>query len=124
MAVKLFEKARAVLSRPRGETLMEGVVSILVLTILLAGVTMMITMSVRMSAMATGEANDAQNEVNAALTAGDGDPEVFTFTVVVDDSETGTLKLPVAVTRTQEFSFIAFTPVDPAVFPPDEEDEP
>ena len=88
-----------ILKSRRGETLMEGLVSTLVLYILMAAVTMFIMTSLRITGHATMEADDMQIAYNAAL-AGD---------------ETGCNVIAgVHVIVTEIGGFIAFAPGDPS----------
>ena len=70
----MVNKFRAVLSGKRGETLMELIASILVFTVLVASVTMMIILSLRISGNSMDNADEWQAEANAVLA---GDPASF-----------------------------------------------
>jgi Tfp pilus assembly protein PilV len=61
-----------ILKSRRGETLMEGMTSILVFTVLLAAVTSIIAASLRITSIATREAAAIQDAVNDVL-EGDGE---------------------------------------------------
>jgi Tfp pilus assembly protein PilV len=63
----MITKIAAILKSRRGETLMEGLVSILVFTILLSAVTLMIMTSLRVTGFSTREAGAMQEAANNAL---------------------------------------------------------
>jgi len=68
----LVHRTRLILYNTRGETLLEGLLSILVFVVLIASVTMMIMVSLRMTLNATNEGIIRQVEAGAVL-SGDGD---------------------------------------------------
>jgi Tfp pilus assembly protein PilV len=94
----------SILKSRSGETLMEGMISILVFTILLTAVTSIIAASLRITSTATREAAAMQEAVNDVL-EGDGEnrDDSITFTV---NGET----ITVDITETKKAGFIAFTP--------------
>ena len=101
-------KIRAVLKGSRGETLMEGVASILVFTILIASVTLTIMVSLRMTALSNEAARTMQEDVRTALEGSDdddGEDIVFTFTITG-----GGVPVTVKVTVTDAGAFRAFAP--------------
>ena len=71
--IKLVTKTHAILRSTRGESLMEGIASILVFTVLVASVTMMIMLSLRITHVSTEAANVLQHEANALLGADEPD---------------------------------------------------
>jgi len=64
----LDKKIRQILMDTRGESLIEGLASILVFTVLVATVTMMIMISLRMTTISTFDAENRQIEAGAVLT--------------------------------------------------------
>jgi Tfp pilus assembly protein PilX len=106
-----MKKIAALLKSRRGESLMESIVSIMVFTILVAAVTTIISVSLRITSTATREATDMQNAANAALQGIDDTgrspveraiPIIFT----VD----GTALPPITVIEASNGDFIAFRP--------------
>lgn len=101
-----------VLKSRRGETLVESITSILIFTILMAAVTTIILVSLRISGMATSEAAAMQNEANAVL-RGDGTVDgINTSNIVITFSIVGGPDMTVNVTETRsdQFRFVAFQP--------------
>jgi type II secretory pathway component PulJ len=98
-------RLKALMGR-RGETLMEGVVSLLIFSVLIASVTMMIAASMRITSQATARANDDQEDVNAAL-AGDGTNSSESIIFTIGD---GPDEISVPITITSAGDFIAFAP--------------
>ena len=82
---------RKALSNTRGETLLEGIISILIFTVLIAAITMILTVSMRITATSFIQAGEMQDAANAAL-AGvhvDGDlvdDVIFNINIYVDDN--------------------------------------
>jgi Tfp pilus assembly protein PilV len=97
----------SILRSRRGETLMEGITSVLVFSILIAAVTMIITVSLRVSSAATMEAQAMQAAANEAL-RGEGDPvpgfDEIVFTVNGEN-------IIIDVAAVENNGFIAFAPV-------------
>ncbi len=62
----LITKAKSILISRRGETLVEGIVSLFIFSVLILGVSSMIVTSLRISQNATETAQDLQNTVNRA----------------------------------------------------------
>ena len=85
---RLISKIRAVLGNTSGISLMEGIVSILILTVLIVTITMMIVVALRFTHASLDGANAMQgmfNIVQSAQAAGDpadvvNTQEVITFT--------------------------------------------
>ena len=110
MQNKRLTKARAILKGARGETLMEGIISILIFTILLTSVTMMIMVSLRITANATARAETMQNNANAAaVLTGSRDREIR-FSIIEIDGVTVDIALPDVNVEIASGDFIAFTP--------------
>ena len=66
----LILKIKKIIKSNSGETLLEGIISIFVLTVLLAAVTMMIMTSLGMTRMLTENAEEAQESANDAILVG------------------------------------------------------
>jgi len=62
---------RAILKGSSGESLMEGLISIAVFSILIASVTMMLMVSMRITSVSTDAAAERQIEAGAVLTGAD-----------------------------------------------------
>ena len=100
-------KMGAVLKGTRGETLMEGVASILVFTILIAAVTLTIMVSLRMTGESNRAAADMQDSVKEVL-EGEGDDSLeIIFSVNGETIE------KIDVTVTEAGAFRAFAPSSP-----------
>jgi Tfp pilus assembly protein PilV len=106
-------KIRAILKASRGETLVEGIVSILVFTILIATVTMTIMVSLRMTSASNRAAEAMQESVNAAMDGTarpDQDFDQRSETIQLQISGTSSTLPPIDVTITEVDGFIAFAP--------------
>jgi hypothetical protein len=106
---RLVKRIKYILSEAAGETLIEGIASILVFVVLIAAVTMMIMVSMRITAVSTANAEARQIEA-AAVLAGDaalaGPPgEAVTFNV---PGSATPITVPVTV-----YSNNAFTAFEP-----------
>ncbi|MCL2002830.1 MAG: hypothetical protein FWG72_02360 [Oscillospiraceae bacterium] len=114
-----MRKILTLLQSRRGETLMEGIVSMMVFTILMAAVTLIIMASLRVTGHATQEANDTQNAANEALRKSSADaaecdgtshtPVTITFEDTVSGEE---LEFTVNVAEANVGGFTAFAPCD------------
>ena len=106
---RLFCKIGAILRGARGETLMEGIISNLVFTVLVASITMMILTSLRISSMATDDAGRWRLEANGVLSGDDafldGPDEVV---LTISGVGAGTISIPVDVYVSDRFT--AFEP--------------
>ena len=106
-----ISKLRFILKSKSGETLMEGIVSILVFTVLIAAITTMISVSLRITSRATENADIMQANANAAL-AGD----LLAADVSVIDGEDIVLKIgdttvsTVPITIYKAGGFVSFDP--------------
>jgi len=104
-----------------GETLMEGIISILVLTILLAAITMMIMVSLRITGVSTAASDARQKEANAVL-AGVSSGGVTVTTDYGADGKGIPIELAMAgggavtmrVVENSTDNFTAFEPMAPA----------
>ena len=96
----------AILRDTKGESLMEGIASILVFIVLSASVTMMITLSLGITRRSTEGAGELQREANAALAVMDGgDTPIATESGAVELVTEGfTVKIPVSVYSTAHFT--------------------
>ena len=107
---RLAKKIQVILNGSRGESLMECIASIFVFTILLACVTMMIMVSMRVSSNATRDASSMQTDVNAVLSGAasceDENVELRVNGVSID--------IPVVVYRAGDFA--AFFPRGDTVY--------
>jgi len=99
----------------RGESLVEGIVSILVFTVLIASVTAMISTSLRITATSTEMAGNLQNAANdvlipGALPAVPGSPEIIFSLRRADGTPVGeNISVPITVIDSPYFA--AFEPV-------------
>jgi len=64
---KQADKLKAILKGNSGETLLEGLVSVLVFSVLIATITMMIMLSLRITSISTAASGASQSEANAVL---------------------------------------------------------
>jgi len=71
-----MDRARRILTGKRGETLIECIASILVFTVLIASVTMMIMLSLRITGESMSNAETSQKATNAVLAGDAGNPDV------------------------------------------------
>ena len=105
---KPAKKIKTFLKGTSGESLMEALVSILVFSVLIASVTMMIMLSLRITSISTETGNQRQEEARALLTgasAGDISVGVDTGAVSLRDSSTGrTITIPVFIFSTDDFT--------------------
>jgi uncharacterized membrane protein len=115
-----LEKAYSALNSRRGETLAEGIVSMLIFTILIAMVTLTIMVSLRITLTSTQDAEGIQDSVNTLLAGGgtaDEDIDGITFRIIRINQEDHSAA-PISLTPTtvtvaasdDEFALIAFTP--------------
>ena len=115
---KLAGKAQVIFNNNRGETLIEGLASILVFTVLIAAVTMMIMISLRITTNATAAAEARQAEAGVVL-AGDNvavgnlggtvtSGPTVRVTIEVDGDNLNPIFVPVTVYSTAGFT--AFQP--------------
>jgi len=124
--MKSVKKIKGIFKNAKGETLMEGIASILVFTILVASVTMMIMISLRITHNATTDAMVRQLEAGAVL-SGNADllSELDGVDLIPDDGvvsiiltkgiNTLTIEVPVDIYTAGDeegevISFIAFEP--------------
>ena len=111
-------KLRAILNSNSGETLMEGLVSILIFTILIISVTMMILVSLKITQTATDYAGEMQKAANAVLEENAPSSDaVVTFMVydIVGDQAAGveTININVSAFEHAQHGFAAFGPSAP-----------
>jgi len=85
----LVKKVKAILRNTRGETLIEGLASILVFMVLIVAVTMMIMLSMRVTSVTTTAAMENQEEAGALLRGND-------VGGVPIDPDSGIIELPIA----------------------------
>jgi len=109
----LVKKAKKILRGTRGETLIEGLASILVFTVLIASVTMMIVISLRITAIATAAAQARQVEAREVLTGNAAAVGALDGGAVSTDTVTFEINgedVDVAVTVFSTDEFTAFQP--------------
>ena len=112
---RLAKKIKYILSEAAGETLLEGIASILVFVVLVAAVTMMIMVSMRITAVSTENARIRQIEA-AAVLAGDEEFAGLTVTTgeevtfIVPNTPVSVPNVTVAVTVYNTNAFVAFEP--------------
>jgi hypothetical protein len=102
-----LNKIKQILRQKKGETLMEGIISVLVFSIMIAAITMMINWALRFNAMSTTDAETMQNAAND-LFGGAG----FTVdaTLVLRDSGNNVVaSIPIRTTD-GDSEFFAFVP--------------
>jgi Tfp pilus assembly protein PilV len=105
----------------RGETLLEGIVSILIMTVLIAAVTMMITTSLRMTGNSFGSATARQDQANVVMglivpgvVPATVDTNIsFTVEISVDGVTQPSLSLPFPITTVNGGGFSSFGPRQP-----------
>jgi len=104
---ELAKKVYTVLRKTNGESLMEAIISILVFTILIASITMMIMVSLRITSSSTEAANRRQVDANTVLSGSVGGVEdVVAFTIA--DGSGSSINVAVTVFSTENFT--AFEP--------------
>ena len=62
-----IKKTRGILSSTRGISLLEGIVSILIFTVLIAAITLILSTAMRITAASLRQADEMQNTANATL---------------------------------------------------------
>jgi competence protein ComGC len=112
---KLIHKFRKALRSNRGETIMESLASLFLMSILLMAITMMIQTSQQMTIVATTTATDVQeNIINSAILGDyDGDkPLVVTLKNAVPDAGAYIVNISAShqVRFTDEGGVVAFAP--------------
>jgi len=100
-----------ILKNKKGETLMELIASMLVFTVLIASITTMIIVSLRISANATTRSEEFQQEANEVLAGApahlNNTGGTVSFTLITDDTDYKTVDILVAVYDSDNFqSFI------------------
>jgi len=101
-----MQNLKSILNNKRGETLMEGILSILIFTVLVASITTMIIVSLRITAVSTEAAEERQAEANAVLTGTAAD-EISDDTV---DFTINGIVFSIDVTVYETDDFLAFEP--------------
>jgi len=127
----LWVKSKKVLSNSRGESLLEGVISILLLTILVATVTMMIMTSLRVTHRSIDSADTMQDIANDTGMLNTGNTvgavagtHAVVFTVVEGVAGSSSVSIPVDVFEAREPNddgspgagiavFTVFEPIEP-----------
>jgi len=113
-------KLRNIIKGTGGETLLEGLISVLVFSVLIATITMMIMLSLRITAISTVASSASQNEANAVLMGESevevvlisGETEVIGVTMSPDEVvlSFGSENFTIPVTVYSTNSFTAFNP--------------
>jgi hypothetical protein len=108
---ELLDRTRAFLKGTRGETLIEGIASILVFSVLMASITMTILLSLRITGVTTASANQRQAEANAVLSS--TSPAIsesgnISLILELESGTTQTITIGVTVYSTDDFT--AFEP--------------
>jgi uncharacterized protein (UPF0333 family) len=78
----LIQKIKKILHSNKGETLIESIASLLVLTVLIAAISTMINFSLRITSDATRNARAMQDTVNEVIWEEPGDSLEITFTFI------------------------------------------
>ncbi|MCL2865996.1 MAG: hypothetical protein FWE25_10700 [Lachnospiraceae bacterium] len=81
---KMTFKIQTIISSNRGETIVETVVALVICLVLLAGITSMVTTALRVTGLATADANEKQEEINRitfGTYAGERDVAVERFVI-------------------------------------------
>jgi len=117
---KQAAKLRAIIKGNSGETLLEGLVSVLVFSVLIATITMMIMLSLRITSISTVASGASQSEANAVLAGAhevevvliSGETEVIGITPSSEVIELsyGSDVFSIPVTVYSSDSFTAFSP--------------
>ncbi|MCL2820898.1 MAG: hypothetical protein FWD38_08760 [Oscillospiraceae bacterium] len=113
--MSLAKKVKLILKSTNGETLIEGLASILVFVVLIASVTMMIMVSLRITARETLAAEARQREAGAVLSGNPahlvpGGPFNVAFTVDGDNFPAVHTISPITVRIFSASGFAAFEP--------------
>jgi len=107
-------RIRSILRSKAGETLMEGIASILVFTVLVASITTMIMLSLRITQRSTEDSGRRQSEANAVLTGIDDDFDLDSDndnSVIFTSAELAGMEINIRVTVNTTENFIAFSPL-------------
>ena len=102
----LAKKVIAVIGNNRGESLLEGIISIFVFSTLMVAVALLIMLSFSITSNATEMANVRQNEANEALAGRSAVTDAGTIEFEIDGN---TINFDITIFQTG--SFIAFEPV-------------
>ncbi|MCL1807175.1 MAG: hypothetical protein FWG31_05680 [Oscillospiraceae bacterium] len=108
--MKRFCKINAILKRKQGETLMEGIVSIMLFTILTITVTMTILVSLQITGRATRDAGLDQVAVNNLLEGNDVIPVSGSITFTASSTSLSAALPPISIRITEDRGFTAFAP--------------
>ena len=107
---RLVSKVKSILFKTHGETLIEGLASILVFTVLIASIAMMIMVSLRITHNTTITAQDRQEEA-IDIISGTGTPEIENIELTIDfGSFVWPKGIDVAIYTSE--SFVYFEPDD------------
>ena len=98
-------KSWALINNQRGESLLEGLASVLVFTALMVTIAMMLMVSMRITHNATQAAEEWQDEANAAIEAAGTPPETGSIEFEVNGQ---TITIPVGIYTNGDF--VSFRP--------------
>ena len=102
---------RAIIYNSRGETLMEGIVSILIFVVAIATVTTMIMLSLRITSDSSDDANAWQNQTNAVLFGDETNPLIENTGNIMIEFSIGSETLSVPAKMFSSGEFTAFMPM-------------
>ncbi|MCL2602955.1 MAG: hypothetical protein FWD90_00580 [Defluviitaleaceae bacterium] len=104
-----------VLNNTRGESLMEGIISILIFTVLIATITMLVTTSFRITGDSLIRATERQNQVNTAAEMVTGlINQNIEINIMDGDDVSHTINFNITIhPATPQNPFIAFGPILP-----------
>jgi hypothetical protein len=114
---KYLQTLKRVLRHKGGETLMEGIVSLLIFTLLIAAVTLMLNWSLRETSATIREGNAMQKLADDALLGENVTTTdvLITLTVTTEDEDGDPVDNPIPITiDITDDEFVAFFPPTPS----------
>jgi Tfp pilus assembly protein PilV len=109
---QIFNKLQRVLACKRGVSLMEGIISVLVLAVLMATVSMVIIVAMQQNHRSQEMAYEAQAEANALITGGGTETAAQVIFEFYDGDE---VSIAIAVYTSDDGRFSIFEPYVPDV---------
>jgi len=111
---RLINKMTMILTGKKGESLVESMVSLLILSILLLSISMIIITSRRIIANSTADATETQNKANKALLEkyDDANP----VELILKDPDKG-IHVEIPVRLSDDDTFISFSPEEVTMTP-------
>jgi lipopolysaccharide export LptBFGC system permease protein LptF len=110
-------KMRSIIKNTRGESLLEGIVSILIFTVLIATVTVMISTSLRITSGSLQRATEWQANVNTvnedAVEGSGGDDETITLEITINNGSVAievSIDVDITIHEQEDGGFFAFAP--------------